>query len=224
MSKRATSDDAASAPRPHPTAPRTSEAEGAARERQLAEWIVQGYGGAALRDLACETWGVSRSTFFKIQRRVLDRMREADKRAFEDLVVEHVQRRENIYRRLIGVADTALARPKGPDLKAATEALGAARACLTDLARLQALYATDRGTLARAGLDKQLAERLGARAAAESIELLRSAYDETARRGVASPNLGAPAAPKRTPEPDPDDEDADDDYDGGLDDEDDEEE
>ncbi|MEZ4436749.1 MAG: hypothetical protein R3F65_30485 [bacterium] len=162
-----------------PFTPRCSDAEAEARVTQVIRWISEGQGRREVLQSGAEAWGLATRQMDAYLGRAYAAMRADTHREREELIAEHVIRREALFR--LCLAEAA----RQSDIEgAAAPALSAGRAVLTDLARLQALYATDRASLARAGLDDTLA-KIGLGVSAEELrDTLEAVRRSRADRGL----------------------------------------
>lgn len=142
-----------------PNTPRCTDGEAAARVDQVIAWIANGAGRRQVLQLGSDAWGIGTRQIDTYLSRAYAAMRQDAERDRADNIAEGIARREALYRRCLEEEDYSTA-----------------RAILTDISRLRAEYATDRASLARAGLDESVAKRL-ANADGEAAEVLRQVYE-----------------------------------------------
>lgn len=157
--------------------PRCTAVEADQRVTQVIEWLVAGHGRRGVMQLAADAWGLATRQIDVYLARAYDALREDNEREREALTGLGVAQRDHLYKLALAAIEAADADARGP-------LISAARAVLTDRDRLRALYATDRASLARAGLDKALAEAGLTASAAELREILRAGAASRAERGL----------------------------------------
>ena len=157
--------------------PRCSGLEAEQRTTQVIAWLVDGYGRRDILRLAADAWGIATRQTETYLSRAYEVLREDNEREREALTGLAVAQRDALYRLALEAALAVDADARGP-------LLGVARAILTDRDRLRALYATDRASLARAGLDKALAELGLSASAGELAAVLEAARRSRADRGL----------------------------------------
>lgn len=149
------------------TTTRCTVAESERRLTQTVEWLVKGHGRQSIIQMASAAWGVGERQIDNYLAKAYAVLREENESEREQLTALATAQRDHLYR-------LALEAAAAVDAGDRASLLSAARAILTDRDRLRALYATDRASLARAGLDKALAEA-GLSADATAADLLRTA-------------------------------------------------
>lgn len=141
--------------------PRCSNAESADRTTTVYRWILEGVPSFEIVQKCADAWGIGERQAREYIAKATDLLREESAKRAETSLEDHITLRWHLYRRACEVGDTK------------TAAMIA-----KDIARLQALYATDRSLLARAGLDSALKDKLDS-ADSQAADILRQVYDPT---------------------------------------------
>ncbi len=159
------------------SAPRCTNAEAEARLTQTIDWLIRGYGRRDILRMASDAWGVGERQIENYLTRAYTYLREENEKEREELTALGIAQRDHLYRLALDTLDSLDPEDRAPFISAA-------RAILTDRDRLRALYATDRASLARAGLDKALAEAGLAASAEELRAILAAGASSRAERGL----------------------------------------
>ena len=159
------------------SAPRCTNAEAEARLTQTIGWLIRGHNRRSILQMASDAWGVGERQIDNYLTRAYTYLREENEKEREELTARGIAQRDDLYRLARDTLDELDPEDRAPFISAA-------RAVLTDRDRLLALYATDRASLARAGLDKALAESGLAASAEELRAVLTAGAQSRAARGL----------------------------------------
>lgn len=123
----------------NPSQPRCTNAESQKRTSQVFTWILEGVPSHRIVEKVEEAWGVGESMARNYITKASELLREESAKRAATTLEDHLNARWHLYSRACEAGD-----------------MKTAAMILKDIGRLQALYATDRSLLAKAGLDESL--------------------------------------------------------------------